>query len=161
MQRFEVTQKLLALGPTYQVREEGAEHVRMTVKGKLLSATPKLSLVRGEEGDTLATMNGNFWKTKFVVQKNGEDVATMSFPVFQLKKGFTLSIGSRELKADGGLLGAKFTVKDANGQTALEIEKKLSLKDKFEVRAADEIPVEIAAFAAAAIDQRFFQDDGL
>jgi len=160
MQSFEITQKVLAIGPTYQVRSPASNDVLMTVKGKVLTATPKLTMVEGAEGNTVAQMNGNFFKTKFqIFGSDQREIGSLEFPLIQLKKSFTLKVGTTEYKADGGLLGRGFRVTDAQGETVLEIQKELALKDKFSVLANDRFPAEVALLAAVAIDQKFFEND--
>ncbi len=160
MQSFEITQKVLAIGPTYQVRTPASSDVLMTVKGKVLTATPKLTMVQGAEGSTVAQMNGNFFKTKFqIFGSDQKEIGSLEFPLIQLKKSFTLRVGATEYKADGGLLGRGFKITNGQGETVLEIQKELALKDKFSVVAGDQIPAEIALLAAVAIDQKFFEND--
>ena len=158
METYEVTQKILSFGPTYQVRRPGSDEVLVTVKGKLLSMTPQLNMVEGTEGREVASMKANFLKTKFVITgPNKEEVGTLAFPLVALKKSFVLTLGRREFKADGGILAGKFTANGASGPV-LEIAKELSLKDKFRVNVAEEIPREVALLAAVAIDQKFFEE---
>ena len=160
MQSFEITQKVLAIGPTYQVRAPASNDVLMTVRGKVLTATPKLMMVRGAEGSTVAQMNGNFFKTRFqIFGSDQKEIGSLEFPLIQLKKSFTLKVGAAEYKADGGLLGRGFKVTDAQGETVLEIQKQLALKDKFSVLANDQIPPEVALLAAVAVDQKFFGNE--
>jgi uncharacterized protein YxjI len=160
METYEVTQKLLSFGPQYEVRADHQPDVIMTIKGKLLSATPKLTMVQGTEGAEVAAMNGNFLKTKFeCYDANKQLLGVLAFPMFAFKKGFTLTVGDKEFKADGGFLGGEFKCVDAHGQTVMVIAKQLSLKDKFAVQSTGALPRDVALLAAVAIDQRFFQED--
>jgi uncharacterized protein YxjI len=160
MEQYEVTQKILAIGPTYQIRKPGTDEVLMTVKGKILSMTPKLTMVEGGEGAEMAVMKANFFKTKFAIAgADGKEIATLAFPMLQIKKGFSLAVGGQEYKAEGGFLGGKFKCADGAGQPVFEIEKQLSLKDKFLVTLHGTVPPIVALMSAVAIDQKFFQED--
>jgi len=159
MQSYEITQKMLSIGPSYQVRSPLADDVLMTVKGKVLTATPKLTMVQGAEGNTVASMNGNFFKTRFqIFGSDKQELGSLEFPMIQLKKTFTIKVGEKQYRADGGLLGRGFKVTGPEGETVLEIQKELALRDKFSVVAGDAIPAEVALLAAIAIDQKYFEE---
>jgi uncharacterized protein YxjI len=168
MQTYELTQKLLSLGPAYEVRPlegpmgvpDAAAQPALTIRGKLLSASPTLSMNQGADGPLVGSMKGNFTRTKFEC-KTPDDrlVGSISFPMIALKKSFTLTSGDKEYKADGGYLAGEFVCKDeATGEVVMKITKELSLRDKFRIQAAESIPGELALLAAVAIDQRFFQE---
>jgi uncharacterized protein YxjI len=168
MQTYELTQKILSIGPTYEVRnvapqlgvaDDNAPPV-VTIKGKLLSATPMLSMNEGAgEGPAVGSMKGNFTRTKFEC-KTADDrlVGSIQFPMIALKKSFTLLTEGKEYKADGGYLAGEFVCKDDAGNVVMKITKQLSLRDKFRIEADDSIPSQLALLAAVAVDQRFFQD---
>jgi uncharacterized protein YxjI len=159
METYQVTQKVLSLGPTYQVRTPPSDEVKATVKGKLLTAAPKLSMVEGNEGNEIASMKANFLKTKFqIFGADKTEVGTLAFPLIALKKSFVLTLGEHEYKAEGGILGGHFKCTDARGEVILEIAKELALKDKFSVSVSRDIPREVALLAAVAIDQKFFEE---
>jgi uncharacterized protein YxjI len=159
METYQVTQKILSFGPTYQVRKPASSDVQATVKGKLLTATPKLSMVEGTEGSEIASMKANFLKTKFqIFGPDKKEVGSLAFPLIALKKSFVLTLGDKEYKAEGGILGGRFKCTDAEGHVILEIAKELALKDKFDVSVSNEIPAEVALLAAVAIDQKFFEE---
>jgi uncharacterized protein YxjI len=161
METFELTQKLLSWGPQYEVRDtmQAGQDVLVTIKGKVLSATPKLTMVQGSEGPTAASMKGNFMKTKFeCFDANDKPLGVLAFPMLALKKGFTISAGGQEFKADGGFLGGEFKCTDAQGNVVMTIAKQLSLRDKFAITTTGALPRELALLAAVAIDQRFFQE---
>jgi len=160
MQTFEVTQKLLSFGPAYEIREIGNQEVLMTVKGKVLSMTPKLTMLSGTEGPAVAELKANFMKTKFAVTgADGKELGTLIFPLVQFKKSFTIAVGDAEYKADGGFFGGEFKCTDGQGNPVLVIAKQLSLRDKFAVTTNGALPREVALLAAVAIDQRFFQEE--
>ena len=168
MQTYELTQKILAIGPTYEVRSvpdpmgaaDDSLAPMLTIKGKLLSATPSLSINQGVDGPPVGSMKGNFTRTKFEC-KAADDrlVGSISFPMIALKKSFTLNADGKEYKADGGYLAGEFVCKDeSTGEVVMKITKQLSLRDKFRIEAAERIPSELALLAAVAVDQRFFQE---
>ena len=163
MQKYELTQKILSWGPSYEVKDAmaaaGADDVMVTIKGKLLSATTQLTMVQGTDGAPAASMKGNFMKTKFECFGAGnESLGVLAFPMLALKKGFTITTSGHQYKADGGFLGGEFKCTDPAGNVVLTIEKQLSLRDKFAITTTGELPRELALLAAVAIDQRFFQD---
>ena len=161
METFELTQKLLSFGPQYEVRDpmRGTGDVVLTIKGKVLSATPQLTMVQGQDGPPAASMKGNFMKTKFeCFDAHQEPLGTLAFPMIALKKGFTIRAGGQEFKADGGFLGGEFKCTDQSGNVVMTIAKQLSLRDKFAIKTSGALPRELALLAAVAIDQRFFQD---
>jgi uncharacterized protein YxjI len=161
METFELTQKLLSFGPQYEVRDpmQAGQDVLVTIKGKVLSATPQLTMVQGSEGPTAASMKGNFLKTKFeCFDAQNQPLGTLAFPMIQFKKGFTISSAGHEFKADGGFSGGEFKCTDASGNVVMTIAKQLSLRDKFAITTTGALPRELALLAAVAIDQRFFQD---
>ena len=160
MERFEVTQKLLTMGPVYEVHAQGRSETIATIRGKVLSATPKLTMVEGKEGADIAYLSGNFMKTKYeVAGKDRRALATLAFPMLTLKRRFALSVGDKQYKADGGFLGGDFRCTNDAGDAVLVIAKKLALKDSFAVQVAATIPRDVALLCAVAIDQRFFGDD--
>jgi uncharacterized protein YxjI len=156
MQAYEVTQKILAIGPTYEVRAVGSDAVLYTIRGKLLTFTPKLTLVEGDKGAEIAKLTANFTKTKFTVE--GPNPATLSFPLIALKQRMTLQVDGQEYSADGGFLAGAFRCADASGNAVFEILKELSLRDKFRVQIHAALPPIVVLLAAVAIDQRYFQD---
>ncbi len=160
MEDYEVSQKILAIGATYQVRAAGHQEVLYTVKGKVIAVTPKLTMVRGAKGDEVARVKGNFFKTAFTITgTDGSPMGVLNFPLVALKKTFTLEVGDQEFKAAGGLLGRAFSCEDRAGTTVFEVKKELALKDKFAVSCSDALPREVAFLAAVAIDQKYFEDD--
>ena len=159
MQSWEVTQKLLAFAPTYEISVPGNPAVLMTVKGKLATATPKLSLTQGgPDGPEVGRLEGNFWKTQFrILLPDGAQVGQLTFPFFMFKKSFTLTFGGNSWSAEGGYAGWAFRCRDAQGQTVFEIARQATLRDRFRVDVADGVPAEVGCLAAVAVDQRLFQ----
>jgi|SRR5215469_8329769 len=160
MQTFEVVQKLLSFGPSYEIRPTGQTDVAMTVRGKVLTMTPKLTMVAGADGAPVAELTANFMKTKFVVMgTDGKEKGTLQFPLLQFKKSFTITVDGHDFKADGGFFGGEFKCVDAQGNPVLVIAKQLSLRDKFAVTTNGTLPEEVALLSAVAIDQKFFQEE--
>ena len=62
MVTYEVTQALLSVGTVYHVRKPREEDVLYTVRGVLMSPTPKFRLVEGDDGKEVGTLTGNFIK---------------------------------------------------------------------------------------------------
>ena len=157
METYEVVQKILTFGAQYEVRASDRPEVLMTIVGKVLSTSPKLTMRDGER--EIATMQGNFMKTKFeCFDAENQSLAKLSFPLIALKKGFTITMGDAELKADGGYFAGEFDCKNANGETVLKITKQLALRDKFAVQTNGTLPRDVALLTAVAIDQKFFQE---
>jgi uncharacterized protein YxjI len=158
METYEVTQLLMAVGSTYEVRVTGTEDVVMTIKGTLMTSSPKFTMVKGTEGAELATLTGNFMKTKFQIRgSDKEEMGAMSFPAVAFKKTLVLTVGGRGYAADGGIMGGRFRCVDNDGALALEISKKMGIRDKFEVNIVGKIPKEVGVLAAVAIHSRFFE----
>jgi uncharacterized protein YxjI len=161
MQTFELTQKILSVGPTYEVRpvESTASDPLLTIRGKLFSATPSLSIAEGSDGPVVGSMKGNFTRTKFECTEGDRVLGSIAFPMLALRKSFTLKANAKEYHADGGYLAGEFVCKDGDtGEVVMTIKKELSLRDKFRIEASETIPAPLALLAAVAVDQRFFQE---
>jgi uncharacterized protein YxjI len=161
METFEVTQKLLSFGPQYEVTSQGSSAVLATVKGKILTASPKLTMFEGSSETEIAFMSANFMKTKFeCFDAKKQATGVLAFPMFAFKKGFALTVGGVEYKADGGFFGGEFKCSDPQGNVVFVIAKQLALRDKFAVTTTGVVPRDVALLAAIAIDQKFFTDEG-
>ncbi len=158
LDRYELVQKLLSFGPSYEVRADGKGAVLFTVKGSMIWAKPKLEMADAE-GNLVATLRGNVVKTKFeVTDAGGATLAKLSFPLFGLKKGFALEASGAKLEAQGSFAGGAFECKSGGGDVLLSIKKKLSIKDKFSIETSGAVPREVALLAAVAVDQKFFAE---
>lgn len=157
MEAYEVTQAMLSVGTVYHVRRPRQEELLYSVKGVLMSPTPKFHLVEGEAGKELGQLVGNFIKTKYEIQSEGKTLATLTFPAVAFKKTLTIEIGETEYQADGGVFKGVFQCKDKDGGVALEIAKELSLRDTFAVKTAESIPLQVGLLAAVAIHSRFYE----
>jgi uncharacterized protein YxjI len=158
METYEVTQVLMAVGSVYEVRVPHAEAVLMTIRGTLMSPTPKFTMMQGAEGAELASLTGNFIKTKFQIRgADKQEMGALSFPAVAFKKTLVLTVGGRGYTADGGIMGGTFRCVDNEGTVALEISKKMGLRDKFEIAIKGNIQKEVGLLAAIAIHSRFFE----
>lgn len=154
---YEVTQALLSVGTVYHVRKPREEAVLYTVRGVLMSATPKFRLVEGDEGKEVGALTGNFIKTKYEIADESKVVANLTFPAVAFKKTLTLVVGEQTFEADGGVFRGVFQCKTKDGDIVLEIAKELSIRDTFSVKSSDTIPFQIGLLAAVAIHSRFYE----
>jgi uncharacterized protein YxjI len=157
METFEVTQALLSVGSVYHVKKRREEAALYTVRGELMSTTPKFHLVKGDEGELVADLVGNFIKTRYEVRVGEQLLATLVFPAVAFKKTMTLTSGETTYEADGGVFKGVFQCKDAEGKVILEIAKELSIRDTFLVKTTDALPLEVGLLAAVAIHSRFYE----
>jgi uncharacterized protein YxjI len=158
METFEVTQVIMTVGSTYEVRVLPHDKVVMTVKGSLMSPTPKFQLVVGDDGAELATLTGNFIKTKFQIKGAAkEELGALSFPAIAFKKKLVMTVGARGFTADGGIMGGTFRCIDNDGKLGIEIANKSGFHDRFHVTLHDGIASELGILATVAIHSRFFE----
>ncbi len=157
---FSVVQKILSLGPTYLVYENG-QVPSFTVRGKVFGFTPKLDAREGEnkDGKVLSTVKGNFFKTNFAISDaTGKTLATITFPLISFLKNFTITIGDKTYKTKAGILSARFSCKDDAGQDIFTIVKELAFRDKFMINVDDaKVNKLVGVMAAIVVDQKFFQ----
>jgi uncharacterized protein YxjI len=154
---YEVTQALLTVGTVYHVRKPREEDVLYTVRGVLMSPTPKFRLVEGDDGKEMGTLSGNFIKTRYEVHIGSDVVASLVFPAVAFKKTLTLTLGSDVYEADGGVFRGVFQCKKQDGEVALEIRKELSIRDTFSVKLVDTVPFQVGLLSAVAIHSRFYE----
>lgn len=158
MKTFIITQKILSIGATYLAVPEGSKEPAYVIKGKILTFTPKLEMKKGDQGEVLKTMKGNFIGTKFtIIDKGGAQDGLIRFPLFSFIAKFTLTIGAASYVAKGGIMARNFTCQDQAGKTVFTISKDWAFRDRFTVALDESVAEETAILAAAAIDQRFFQ----
>jgi hypothetical protein len=158
MESFDVAQVIMTVGSTYHVRVPPEDAIVMTVKGSLMSPTPKFQLVSGQDGDELATLTGNFIKTKFQMKGAAkEELGALSFPAIAFKKTLVMTVGGRGFVADGGIMGGTFRCIDNDGKLGIEIANKSGFRDRFLVMLHDGIAKEVGILAAVAIHSRFFE----
>lgn len=157
MDTFEVTQALLSVGTVYHVRKPREEKVLYTVKGELMSATPKFRLVEGDDGKEIGVLSGNFIKTKYEIHADGKTIGSVVFPAVAFKKTLTLTVDGTEYEADGGVFKGVFQCKNKEGSVVLEIAKELSIRDTFKVKTGDVLPLQVALLSAVAIHSRFYE----
>jgi uncharacterized protein YxjI len=158
MEVYEVTQALLSVGSVFHVKKPQEESVLYTVRGELMSSSPKFHLVKGDEGEALADLTANFIKTKYEIRTGDKLLASLVFPAVAFKKTLTLTIGEATYAVDGGVFKGVFQCKAAaDGKVLLEIAKELSIRDTFLVKTTDAIPLEIGLLSAVAIHSRFYE----
>jgi len=158
MKTYTLFQKILAIGDTYEVREGEAKEALFTVRGRIFTFAPNLSLAKGKDGAKTHQMKGNFWRTKFAITtESGGEVATIEFPFFAWKPSFTLAVNGNTYTATGTLFAWNFNCADNAGKSVFTIQKEFAFRDKFTVRIAESMTQEAALLAAIAIDQRYFQ----
>jgi uncharacterized protein YxjI len=157
MDTYEITQALLSVGTVYHARKPREDKVLYTVKGELMSATPKFRLVEGDDGKEIGHLTGNFIKTKYEIHGESGILGTLVFPAVAFKKTLTLHVGETVYEADGGVFKGVFQCKDKDGSVVLEIAKELSIRDTFGVKRDDKLPLQVALLSAVAIHSRFYE----
>ena len=110
MVTYEVTQAFLSVGTVYHVRKPREEDVLYTVRGVLMSATPKFRLVEGDDGKEVGALTGNFIKTKYEINDESKVLGSLVFPAVAFKKTLTLTVGDDVYEADGGVFRGVFGV---------------------------------------------------
>ncbi len=156
METYQVTQVLMSVGSVYNVTKPREDAQLFTVRGELMSATPKFHLLKGE-GENVADLTGNFIKTRYEVHKDGKLLASLVFPAVAFKKTMTLTAGQTVYEADGGVFKGVFQCKDGEGKVVLEIAKDLGVRDSFVVKTTESLPMEVGLLAAVAIHSRFYE----
>jgi uncharacterized protein YxjI len=157
MESYEVTQVLLTVGSVYQVRKPRTEEALFTVRGEVMTTTPKFHLVEGDTGKARADLNANFIKTKYEIRAEGKVLGSLVFPAVAFKKTLTLTVGDDVYQADGGVFKGVFQCKTSDGTVVLEITKELSIRDTFLVKTTESLPLEVALLSAVAIHSRFYE----
>lgn len=157
MHAFEVTQALMTVATVYHVRKPGEESVVHTVRGVLMSATPRFHLVEGEQGEALGLLTGNFIKTRYEIADASSALASVVFPAVAFKKTMTLTFAGEVYEADGGVFRGIFECRRASGELMLAITKELSVRDTFRVEVAEAWPLPVAILTAIAIHSRFYE----
>jgi uncharacterized protein YxjI len=157
MQTYEVTQALLSVGTVYHVRKPREEDVLYTVRGHLMSPTPKFHLLEGDDGKEVGLLTGNFIKTKYEISADGKQLGALVFPAVAFKKTLTLAVDEEEYEADGGVFRGIFQCKGKDGSVVLEIAKELSIRDTFTVKANEKLPFQVGLLSAVAIHSRFYE----
>ena len=157
MVAYEVTQAFLSVGTVYHVRKPREEDVLYTVRGVLMSATPKFRLVEGDDGKEVGTLTGNFIKTKYDINDETKSVGSLVFPAVAFKKTLSLTVGNDVYDADGVVFRGVFQCKNKTGEVVLEIAKELSIRDTFTVKTIEAVPFQVGLLAAVAIHSRFYE----
>ncbi|MDB4947230.1 MAG: hypothetical protein JWP97_6764 [Labilithrix sp.] len=162
METFEVTQAVLNLGTVYHVRKPRTEPTLYTIRGELMTTTPRFHLLegggaQGDAGKAIADLTANFIKTRYEIRSDGKQLGALVFPAVAFKKTLTLTVGEDEYTADGGVFKGVFQCKRADGVVVFEIAKELSfIRDTFLVKTDGTLPVSVALLSAVAIHSRFY-----
>ncbi len=155
---FQVTQALLTVGTVYHVRRQREDEVLYTVRGVLMSPTPRFRLVEGDDGKEVGGLTGNFIKTRYEIHDTSGALGALVFPAVAFKKTLTLTVGVDVYEADGGVFRGVFQCKKADdGEVMLEIAKELSIRDTFSVKTNETIPFQVGLLSAVAIHSRFYE----
>jgi len=160
MKVFTVTQKIISLTATYDVRNEGSDEIIKTIRGKMLTISPRLEMKEGKDkdGTPLAKLHGNYLKTKFkIFGRDKEEAASLKFPALSFLPTFRMTVNGITYKAKSKLLSNKMTVKDESGNEVFYITKNYTFRDKFTVAIDEQIPDDIGILCAVAIDQKYYQ----
>ncbi|MFI5297044.1 MAG: hypothetical protein ACHREM_03020 [Polyangiales bacterium] len=166
---LEITQKLLSVADVYEVRRAGSPELLMTVRGKVMTFSPNLTMIRGADGPELGALVGNALNSSFVLRVTGRDeTSTLTFPTVSLKGRLTLQTGGREITGDGGVSDERFVCKAPGGAVVLEVAMlpvgawgagaPLGHAAKFSVRTPEPeaLSPELATLVAVAIHQKYF-----
>ncbi|MBX3262176.1 MAG: hypothetical protein KF782_20995 [Labilithrix sp.] len=157
MVTYEITQAFLSVGTVYHARKPREEAVLYTVRGVLMSATPKFRLVEGDDGKEVGILTGNFIKTKYDINDDSKTIGSLVFPAVAFKKTLTLNVGDEVYEADGGVFRGVFQCKSKDGEVMLEIAKELSIRDTFSVKTHESVPYQVGLLSAVAIHSRFYE----
>lgn len=171
MESYEVTQALMSVGTVYHVRRPRTEDTLYTIRGELITSTPKFHLVEGDQGKPIADLTANFIKTRYEIrshpgqardsrdstEETSKVLGSLVFPAVAFKKTLTLTVGDDEYKADGGVFKGVFQCKKGDGSVVLEISKELSFRDTFLVKTTGAFPLEVGLLSAVAIHSRFYE----
>ena len=152
-----MTQVLASVGAVYHVRRQRSAEILYTVRGELMSATPRFYLVKGEGQEALADLCANFIKTKYDIAVNGEPLASIVFPAVAFKKTLILTAAGQTYLADGGVFKGIFQCKDDAGEIVLEIAKELAIRDTFRMSRNETLPLEVGLLSVAAIHSRYYE----
>ena len=156
MPEFEIIkEKHFTIGQAYLVHTPGSKDVIYTVKRKVWTLTPKLTMIAGADGPTVAMMTVNYSRLRFTMtDAQGTRQATLTFPFFSLflKRCFSLEIGGKTFEGPLGLRDHLLSKREAF-VTALA-RKLLTYALGRGFREADE-PATVALVRSLAPDYRF------
>jgi uncharacterized protein YxjI len=157
MESYLVTQAVLSVGTVYHVRKPRTDPTLFTIRGELMTTTPKYHLVEGDSGKALADLTANFIKTRYDIRSGSKLMGALVFPAVAFKKTLTLTVDEVEYTADGGVFKGVFQCKKSDGTVVLEIAKELSfIRDTFLLKTDSSLPLEVGLLSAVAIHSRFY-----
>lgn len=155
---YRITQALLTVGTVYHVRRPRGDDVLYTVRGGLMSRTPTFRLVEGDDGKEIASLTGNFVKSRYEIHALSAVIGVLVFPAVAFAKTLTLTVGEDTYEAEGGVFRGVFQCKKGDdGEVVLEIAKELSIRDTFSVRTDPSLPFPIGLLSTVAIHSRFYE----
>ena len=159
---IQVTQRLMAVSPQYEVAVDGESAVQYNVKGELLTTSPTFQLF-DKDSKLLGSLKGNVLKTKFRISDDKDsELATLNFNAIAFRKTFTMTVGGKGYHANAGVVGMvkdTFECKDNEGKVALLVSKEPGIRDRFKVELKEEreVPFSVAVLAAIALHSRFYE----
>ena len=159
---IQVTQKLMAVSPQYEIAVDGDSAGQYNVKGEFMTASPQFQLF-DKDSKLVGVLKGNVLKTKFRISDDKDtELATMNFNAIAFRKTFTMTVGGKGYHANAGVVGLvkdTFECKDNEGKVALSVSKEPGIRDRFKVELKEErdVPFPVAVLAAIAIHSRFYE----
>ena len=159
---IQVTQRLMAVSPQYEVAVDGEGASSYNVKGEFMTTSPQFQLF-DKDTKLLGTLKGNVLKTKFrICDDKDTELASLNFNAIAFRKTFTMTVGSKGYHANAGVVGMvkdTFECKDNEGKTALVVSKEPGIRDRFKIELHEEkaVPFEVAVLAAVALHSRFYE----
>lgn len=154
MESLELTQRLLSIGDTYEVRSAAGEPILATIRGKV-SVSPELRLAEGEDGKELGKLTGNAINSRFEITA-GDARAELTVPAIEFHRSFSLKFDGEEYRAEGGWQDKKFECKKSSGALLFSLERLSSATARFEIKIGDDMPRDLALLAAVAVHQAHF-----
>lgn len=155
--RYQVTQKLLALGEDFTIQDESGTPLYF-VDGKAMSVGDKLSF-QDMQGNELAFIRQKVlaFRPTYEIQRGGEKVATVTKQLFTpFKARFDVDLmavpGAEDMLAEGDLLHHEYRF-TRGGETVATVSKKwLSVRDRYGVDVAEGEDDVLVLAAALVID---------
>ena len=139
MKRYQLQQKLLALGDDFRIRDENGRDVYF-VDGKVLSIGDKLSF-QDLAGNELAFIKQHIlsWGLTYEITRNGEVAAIIKKELFTLFHcRFSVDVpGPDDLEAEGDFTDHEYAFKRGDRVVATVSKKWLSFTDIYGIEIAD------------------------
>ncbi|MHA2357985.1 MAG: LURP-one-related/scramblase family protein [Candidatus Heimdallarchaeaceae archaeon] len=156
---FRVRQKIFAfrLAATYDIFDEATQQKVFIAKKKFLAILPTI-VVENLNGQEVAKVKSNFWKTKWKITQNGKLVGMVKFPFIRVCGiKFSVEMAGNVYHASD-LLGWKFSAVDMQGRMGFYLDKRiLTIRDTYKVDVYPPLEPVFGLAAALAVDVRFYQ----